>query len=240
MECLCLVWAFQKLYYSLDGTVFDAITHCNAVKSSLNMKTPNGHMLRWKIAIQEYRGNMNIFHNSGNINKNADGLCRWALANTPENPAWVPEEEHPIEGICVTYIGTEFFNKVTGSYKMDKNYHILFQLLMQDNKDPSLSSKLDEIQQKAHDEGGFHLLDDILYHRNKHTCVMTLTDRTLINTILHECHDSVASGHLSEDRNLERAKTCSWWPNWKKDVAEYFQTCDRCQKKKEPQGRNLE
>ncbi|MBW0594021.1 hypothetical protein O181_133736 [Austropuccinia psidii MF-1] len=58
---------------------------------------------------------------------------------------------------------------------------------------------------------------------------MASTDRTLINTILHECHDSVAAGHLSEDRTLERVKTCSWWPNWKKDVIEYCQTCYRCQ-----------
>ncbi|MBW0564651.1 hypothetical protein O181_104366 [Austropuccinia psidii MF-1] len=58
---------------------------------------------------------------------------------------------------------------------------------------------------------------------------MALSDGTLINTILHDCHDSVATGHLSEERTLERVKTCSWWPNYKKDVAEYCQTCDRCQ-----------
>ncbi|MBW0519078.1 hypothetical protein O181_058793 [Austropuccinia psidii MF-1] len=59
---------------------------------------------------------------------------------------------------------------------------------------------------------------------------MTLTDRTLINTLPHKCHDSVVSRHLSEERTLERVKTCSWWPNWRKDVSEYFQTCDRCEK----------
>ncbi|MBW0566361.1 hypothetical protein O181_106076 [Austropuccinia psidii MF-1] len=100
---------------------------------------------------------------------------------------------------------------------------------MKDCKDPSLSSKLDETWKNAYDEGRFHLLHGILYHRTKHTCVMVLTDRTLINTILHECHDSVAAGNLSEDRKLERVKTCSLWPNWKKDVAGYFQTCERCQ-----------
>ncbi|MBW0565606.1 hypothetical protein O181_105321 [Austropuccinia psidii MF-1] len=68
---------------------------------------------------------------------------------------------------------------------------------------------------------------------------MALTDRTLINTILHECHDSVAAGHLSEDRTLERVKTCSWWPNWKKDVAEYCQTCDRCQKANRATGKKF-
>ncbi|MBW0504768.1 hypothetical protein O181_044483 [Austropuccinia psidii MF-1] len=101
---------------------------------------------------------------------------------------------------------------------------------MKDCRDPSISSKLDEKWTKAYDEGRFHLLDEILLDRTKHTWVMALTDRTLIKTILHEFHDSVAAGNLSEGRTLERVKTCSWWRNWKKDVAEYFQTCERCQK----------
>ncbi|MBW0467694.1 hypothetical protein O181_007409 [Austropuccinia psidii MF-1] len=106
-------------------------------------------MLRWQITIQECRGNMNIVHKSGNIHKNLDGLSRWAVANTPENPAWVPQEEHHLEGICVTNIGTEFFNQVKESYKIDKNCHILCQILMKYCKDPSLSSKLDEIWKKS-------------------------------------------------------------------------------------------
>ncbi|MBW0473478.1 hypothetical protein O181_013193 [Austropuccinia psidii MF-1] len=68
---------------------------------------------------------------------------------------------------------------------------------------------------------------------------MALTDRNLINTILHECHDIVAVGHLSEERTLERVETCSWWPNWKKDVSEYFQTCDRCQKANRATGKKF-
>ncbi|MBW0510827.1 hypothetical protein O181_050542 [Austropuccinia psidii MF-1] len=150
---------------------------------------------------------MNIVHISGSIHKNVEGLSRWALENTPENPEWVPQEEHHIEVICVTDISTEFYNQVKEIYKIDRNCHILFQLLMKECKDPSLSSKVNEIWKKTDDEGRFHLLDGILYHRTKHTCFMTKTDRTLVNTILHECHDSVASEHLSEDRTLERVKT---------------------------------
>ncbi|MBW0473396.1 hypothetical protein O181_013111 [Austropuccinia psidii MF-1] len=122
---------------------------------------------------------------------------------------------------------------------MDKNCHILCQLLMKDCKDPSFSSKLDEIWKKVYDEGRLHLLDGILYHRTKYTCVMAAKDRTLINTIIHECHDSIAAGHLSEDRILERVKTCSWWQNWKKNVAEYCQACDRCQKENRATGKKF-
>ncbi|MBW0542446.1 hypothetical protein O181_082161 [Austropuccinia psidii MF-1] len=55
MECLCLVWALEKLNCFLEGCVFEVIADCTAVKSLLNMKTTNRHILRWQIAIQEYR-----------------------------------------------------------------------------------------------------------------------------------------------------------------------------------------
>ncbi|MBW0523697.1 hypothetical protein O181_063412 [Austropuccinia psidii MF-1] len=89
-------------------------------------------MLRWQIAIQQYRGNMTIVHKSGNINKNADGLSRWELPNTPDNPAYVPENEEPqipIEVINITDVGTEFFEEVRESYKKDRNLHMLTSLL---------------------------------------------------------------------------------------------------------------
>ncbi|MBW0542951.1 hypothetical protein O181_082666 [Austropuccinia psidii MF-1] len=106
MQCLCLVWSLEKNFYYLDVESFDVITECNAVKSSLNIKASNRDMLRWHNAIQEYGGNKTMVHKSGNIYKNSDGLSRWALANTHENPAWLPQEGHHIEGICVIDIGT--------------------------------------------------------------------------------------------------------------------------------------
>ncbi|MBW0537319.1 hypothetical protein O181_077034 [Austropuccinia psidii MF-1] len=122
MRCLCFVWALDKLHYYLDGSAFKVITDCNGMKSLLNMKTTNRNMLRWQIAIQEYRGNMTIVHKAGNIHRNSDGLSRRELANTPDNTAYVPLEEEPhipIEGINIT----------------DMNCHILTSLLEKDGKD---------------------------------------------------------------------------------------------------------
>ncbi|MBW0592730.1 hypothetical protein O181_132445 [Austropuccinia psidii MF-1] len=45
-ECLCLVWALDKLHYYLEGAVFEVYTDCTALKSLLNMKTTNKHILR--------------------------------------------------------------------------------------------------------------------------------------------------------------------------------------------------
>ncbi|MBW0530503.1 hypothetical protein O181_070218 [Austropuccinia psidii MF-1] len=90
-ECLCLVWALEKLHYYLKGAVFEFYTDCTALKSLLNMNTTNIHMLRWKIAIQEYRGNMSIIYKEGKSHTNADGLRRWPLDNVKSNPAHDPE-----------------------------------------------------------------------------------------------------------------------------------------------------
>ncbi|MBW0561398.1 hypothetical protein O181_101113 [Austropuccinia psidii MF-1] len=86
------------------------------------------HMLRWQIAIQKYRGNMTIVHKAGNIHKNADGLSRSALPNTPDNPAHVPtgaEPQIPIEGIKIADVGAKFFEEFRDSYRLDRNCHIL-------------------------------------------------------------------------------------------------------------------
>ncbi|MBW0515347.1 hypothetical protein O181_055062 [Austropuccinia psidii MF-1] len=176
---------------------------------------------------------MTIVHKAGNINKNYDGLSRWALANIPGNPAYVPLEEEPqipIEGINITDIGTELLEEVRESYKQDKNGHTLNSLLDEACKDSSLVNALDEVWKNSYSEGRFHLFDGRIYHRTKHSWVMTLCSRLLINTIIHECHDRIYYGHLSEDRTLEKVKNCAWWQPWRKEPIEYCHTCDRCQK----------
>ncbi|MBW0521952.1 hypothetical protein O181_061667 [Austropuccinia psidii MF-1] len=206
------------------------------------MKTPKRHILRWKIAIQEYRGNITIVHKDGNIHKNADGLSRWPLPNKIDNPAYAPEEaspQIPIEGISVTDLKTTFFGEVRSNYTEDKNCSILCQLLTKDCKDNSLIHALDEIWRKSYDEGRFHLLDGITHHRAKHTCFMTVVDMSSINLVLKKCHESPFPGHLSEDRTREKMKTCIWWPMWQKDVAEYCKNCDSCQKENTSTGKRL-
>ncbi|MBW0591804.1 hypothetical protein O181_131519 [Austropuccinia psidii MF-1] len=118
IECLCLVWALEKLNYFLEGCVFEEITYFTAVESLLNMKAPNRHMFRWKISMQEYRGDMTIVHKDGNIHKTSDGLGRWPLPNNIDNPAYVPEGAFPkilLEGIHVTDLNTTFFEEVSAS-----------------------------------------------------------------------------------------------------------------------------
>ncbi|MBW0514114.1 hypothetical protein O181_053829 [Austropuccinia psidii MF-1] len=51
-ECLCLVWALEKLHYYLEGTVFEFYTDCTALKSLLHMNNTYRYMLSYQITIQ--------------------------------------------------------------------------------------------------------------------------------------------------------------------------------------------
>ncbi|MBW0500049.1 hypothetical protein O181_039764 [Austropuccinia psidii MF-1] len=185
---------------------------------------------------------MTIFHKAGNIHKNADELSRSALANTTDNPACFPleaEPQIPIQGIKITDIGTEFFEEVRQSYKQDKNFHILTSLLDKDCKDTALGNSLNEVWKTSYSEGRFHLFDCVIYHRTKHSCVMKLCSRLVINKILHEYHDSIYSGHLSADRIIEKVKNCAWWPSWRKETIGNYHTCDRCQIENRSKGKKF-
>ncbi|MBW0504870.1 hypothetical protein O181_044585 [Austropuccinia psidii MF-1] len=204
------------------------------------MKTPNRHILRWKIAIQEYRGNLTIVHKDGSIHKDEDVLRRWPSPNNIDDPAYVPQKASPqllIEGLSATDLNTTFFEEVRDIHTQDRNSSILCQLITKDCKDNSLIHALDEIWKISYDEGRFHLLDGIIYHRTKNRCVIKVVDRSLINLVLKDCHDSPFSGHLSGERTREKVKACICWPVWQKSVAQYLKTCERGQKANKSTGK---
>ncbi|MBW0466614.1 hypothetical protein O181_006329 [Austropuccinia psidii MF-1] len=55
-EFPCLVWALEKLHYYLEGAFFEVYTDCTALKSLLEMKTTNRHMLRWQMPSKSIEG----------------------------------------------------------------------------------------------------------------------------------------------------------------------------------------
>ncbi|MBW0564393.1 hypothetical protein O181_104108 [Austropuccinia psidii MF-1] len=79
---LCLVWALEKLHYYLERAFFEFYTGFTAWKSLLNRKTTNRHMLRWQIAIKEYRWNMKIVCKEGKSNTNEDG--HWIMSKATQ------------------------------------------------------------------------------------------------------------------------------------------------------------
>jgi hypothetical protein len=202
----------DKLYHYLDGFNFQVITDCNALRSLLSMKTTNRIMLRWQIAIQEWRGSMTIVHREVNIHKNADGLSSWSLENNPDNPAWDGELAATI--MSMFPMENSDSNPASWYNEDDNNKNLLTVrgILQRTFPCEDLINSLEDPWLSSFKENRFSLFDGLIYHRTKNTSVVTIWNPEHKQLFLQEFHDKITSGHFYYDRTIERIKTTAWWP----------------------------
>ncbi|MBW0499764.1 hypothetical protein O181_039479 [Austropuccinia psidii MF-1] len=99
------------------------------------------------------------------------------------------------------------------AYAKHKQCGILFQLLQQKYRSPELEYQLEEPWLRDYKYNKFFLIDELLYHIEKHTSSITVVERDHISLIQEECHDCPYMGHMSEDRTKERVASTVWSPN---------------------------
>ncbi|MBW0574943.1 hypothetical protein O181_114658 [Austropuccinia psidii MF-1] len=189
------------------------------------MKATNRHMLRWKIAIPEYRGNMTIIYKEDR--RRNFRFSEWAPGNGTLDSGNTDSEgtETPILGRSSSELHNEFFSAVLKSYAKQKY------------RSPELESQLEDSWLRAYKDNKFFLMNGLIYHRDKHTSALTVVDRDHISLTLQECHDCPCMGHMSEDRPKERVASTAWWPKWEQELSEYISTCERCQKANRKHGK---
>ncbi|KAK4698583.1 hypothetical protein P7C70_g7691, partial [Phenoliferia sp. Uapishka_3] len=240
LEALGLVWALEKLYVFLDGSFFEVITDCIAIRSLLDMKTPNRHMLRWQLAIQEYRGRMTILHREGRVHLNADGMSRMALPNDASNPAadLSGEPESPIHALSFVELDDEFFSAIKASYALDDSIRRIHTALLTPEADPtSILSGVKGDLRAQFDAGRFFLLDELLYRRKGAAVALVICDPETRGAVISACHDQVTAGHLGLEKTYARLRPLAWWPGAYTDTLEYVKSCDACQRANKHTGK---
>jgi len=251
LECLALVWALEKLHFYLDGAQFTIYTDCEAIRSLVNLKTPSRHMLRWQLAIQEYRNGMTLVHRAGKQNQIADALSRAALPNDTANPAADLTDEIekvsdndlsdnylPISSIMLLSIHNELFEFIKDSYSKDPIFSIVYNCLTNNIDTPSVAiANLPAAIRKDFDAGRYFLLDKLLYRKSGLASSLVVTDKGIQTQILESCHDELSSGHLALDRTLESVKRIAWWPTLSDDTNLFVSTCKVCQRSRRHTGK---
>ena len=240
LECLCLIWALEKLYFYLDGAEFTVYTDCQAIKSLMSVKNPNRHMLRWQIAIQEHRGQMTVVHRAGKENTNADGLSRCALPNDASNPAADLSDDMPvIYAVAIVDMSDEWLRSVSAGMTQDTKLARIQQALRKQTPEAKKAAEVDLSADMLKDfqSGRFFLLDDVLYRRQGLTSELVLGDTANKQTMLKACHDAITSGHFGFDKTYEKVKQFAWWPHMADDIRKYVETCNTCQMSKRATGK---
>ena len=77
LECLCIVWCINKLWYYFFGNTVKIVTDNSALKWLFSNNRPNARLARWSVLLQQF--DYEIIHRSGNIHKNADAISRPVL-----------------------------------------------------------------------------------------------------------------------------------------------------------------
>ena len=86
-------------------------------------------MLRWQMALQQYRGEMTIIHKAGKNHGNADAFSRFHLNNDLDNPARMDEKDVEILGIHILDLHSDFLKVLRDHYEKDPQYITLIKIL---------------------------------------------------------------------------------------------------------------
>ncbi|MBW0483777.1 hypothetical protein O181_023492 [Austropuccinia psidii MF-1] len=138
--------------------------------------------------------------------------------------------ETPILGISSSKLHNKFFSAVMNTYAKHKQCCIMLQLLKQKYRSPELESQMEEAWLRDYKNKNTSLIDDLLYHRERHTSALTMVDRDHISLILQGSHGCPYMGHMSEEGTKERVASTAWWPKWEQEWSDYINNCERCKK----------
>ncbi|MBW0576172.1 hypothetical protein O181_115887 [Austropuccinia psidii MF-1] len=140
LRIICQMGIYE--YIRMPFGIKNAPAHFQRRMDTLNMNTTNRHMLRWQIAIQEYRGKMNIIYKEDR-RKNFR-FSEWAPESGTLDSGNTDSEgtETPTLGISSSELHNEFFSAVLKSYSKHKPCGILLQLLQQKYRTPELESQM--------------------------------------------------------------------------------------------------
>ncbi|MBW0501613.1 hypothetical protein O181_041328 [Austropuccinia psidii MF-1] len=110
----------------------------------------------------------------------------WALKlGTSDSDKTEPEgTETLILGISSSELHNEFFSSVTKTYAKHKQCSILLQLLQQKYRSKELESQLEEPWLREYKDNKSLIIDELLYHREKHTSALIVIYRDHISLIL--------------------------------------------------------
>ncbi|XP_061357767.1 uncharacterized protein LOC133302059 [Gastrolobium bilobum] len=98
-------------------------------------------------------------------------------------------------------------------------------------KYPYTTVLLQEIQKAPNSMPDWRLRNGLLFHRHR---IYIPAQSSLIAIILHEYHASVQGGHSGIQATLQRITRNFTWKGIRKDIKNYIQQCEICQKLKPP------
>ncbi|CAF1393237.1 unnamed protein product, partial [Rotaria sp. Silwood1] len=221
-EALAIYWATKHFRPYLEGTKSYIRSDCRALQWLLETKDSSGRLARWAISLSAFNI-VSIKYKPGKTNTNSDSLSRYPLSNLA-----VLNGTTPISTL-------NFWDNCT----------LLENIRIEQYKDPHLHIIIDKLSGLSHPfinnlYPSFTLINGILYkcrspskniyQRSVGLPHLLVIPKTMQQELLSWTHDHPTVGHSGREKTLYRLSSRVYWDTMRKDVTQYIQSCQSCQK----------
>ena len=240
-EAFAIVYSLGKLRPIITGTDITVYTDHKPLKHLFTSDMKNPRIQRWAICLGEFA--CKIEYISGPQNVAADMLSR--LTHTPPAGELSDNEHLDWEGgaTAINVVDSAVPNNEKESNEEPPemvpktvNLDDLASAQKQDEETNQIITKLqgDESQRPS----AFCIEEGLLYHIEKGTKTRPHTKKQLVVPalfrafVLKDAHDGYLGGHLGIEKTTDKVARSYFWPTMLKDVMQYVQSCETCQRKK--------
>lgn len=197
------------LYESPHKTLI--LTDHHPLQHLLSQKKISPKAARWVEAMQQF--NISIEYRPGKQNQVADSLSRREDHNEGKEIRSEQRREWVKSLLASTHVSevivTGVVEEIKAAYAKDKEC----QLIMQEPE-----------------KYQFYVKDGLLLRHDN--VVYVPDDRTLRSKLLKEVHDAPTGGHLGISKTMTRLCQHFYWPNMRREVQQYCNSCVACQQSK--------
>jgi transposase InsO family protein len=204
-EQLAVVNALQKWRVYLHATPkpFIIFTDHESLKYLDTKNTLSPRQARWMEKLSEYH--YTIQYRKGSLNVVPDALSR-----RPDYQLSVMSESSP-------EVGVDVLDACREAIVSDKYFKDIYER----------AAKISD----EHNPYEFTLVNGNLYlKQGMRVCIPDLP--AVKATLMKEFHDSLVSGHYGVDKTYDRLAHFCYWPNMRKSVKHYVESCHICQESK--------
>ena len=252
-EAFAIVYSLGKLRPILIGTDITVYTDHQPLKHLFTSEMDNTRIQRWAVILSEYACKIEYIPGSQNVA--ADMLSR--LHNSP--PAGnLDDNEHldwrgdimdinlamdpSVNAIDNALEVSDSENSVNQKQK-PLDYHLFDEkaLKLAQQQDDNIQAIISDLQSETPDlqsTSAYCLEDGLLYHVEKgtktrpHTRMQLVIPLAFRKIVLESAHDGYLGGHLGIEKTTDKISKSYYWSTMLKDVMQYVQSCETCQRKK--------
>ena len=218
LELAAIVFALKIWRHYLYGEKCEIYTDHKSLKYIFTQKELNMRQRRWLELIKDYDCVIN--YHPGKANVVADALSRKERLNMLTVPIELHKEFEKLEiEVSVKELASEMM------------YSMLFQ--------PELLVKIRKCQEDMMSQDVNDLTGEEICTQKDDQGILRFSSRIWIpnveelkNKILHEAHNSRFSIHPGSTKMYQDLKKNFWWPNMKREVADWVSKCYVCQRVK--------